>query len=579
MSSRIPQTTLEEILRRSDMAAVLGRYTTLRRSGRKFMALCPFHNEKTPSMSVDVEKGLFYCFGCQESGSLFDFVMKMEGLSFREAALRLAADAGVVVEITEEASQEDSERQRALNLLDRVAGYYHELLLRSPLGQAGRDYLASRGISRETAEKFRLGWAPEGGGSLLRKLSESGFSVAEGIACGVLTDRSGGARDLLRARLVFPIADVQGRVLAFGGRAMGDAQPKYLNSPETSWYSKRMHLYGLNHARGAISRADEAIVTEGYFDVVSLHQGGVPRAVASLGTALTEEQATLLRRYASKAVLAYDADRAGQAAAWKGGEILEDAGLRVSVARMPAGEDPDSLVRRGAVEEVLADSVGLVEFQMDRMAAGVDLSTPEGKEDFVREVLPAISRIRDSARQDAYVRRLAYRTGISEQKLHWRLGRAGSRGPAARTRRAPLALEPELALLRVLANEPQWATAVNEVLTLDVVSPPLRGVYAALLAMNGRSEPVTFHELLPHVAEEGMASKLTEILAQEPLQSTHEDVRKLAISIRDRSLQERLDVLRKEVVPAIEAGRLTSEDPLYQEYYRLRSYFDRRGKQ
>lgn len=578
MSARIPQATVDEIVRRSDMAAVLSRYTQLRRSGRKYMALCPFHQEKTPSLSVDPEKGLWHCFGCQEGGTVFDFVMKMEGLSFREAALRLAGEAGVVVEITEEATREDSERQRALNLLDRVAGYYHELLLRSPLGQPGRDYLASRGISRETAEKFRMGWAPDGGGSLLRKLAEGGFSVAEGLACGVLTDRGGSARDLLRARLVFPIADVQGRILAFGGRTLGDAQPKYLNSPETAWYSKRMHLYGLNHARGPISRADEAVVTEGYFDVVSLHQGGLPRAVASLGTALTEEQATLLRRYASKVVLAYDADRAGQAAAWKGGEILEDAGLRVLVARMPAGEDPDSLVRRGAVEEVLSDSVGLVEFQMDRQAAGLDLSTPEGKEDFVREVLPAISRIRDSARQDAYIRRLAYRTGISEQKLHWRLGRGG-RAPATRSRRPSLALEPELQLLRVLTGEPQWVSLVKETLTVEMTSPHLQGVFGALLAMEGRTEAVTFHELLPHLAEEGMASKLTEILAQEPLQSTHEDVRKLAVSVRDRSLQERLDVLRKEVVPALEAGRLTSEDPLYQEYYRLERYFRGRGTQ
>lgn len=579
MSSRIPQGTLDEILRRSDMGAVLGRYTQLRRSGRKFMALCPFHQEKTPSLSVDPEKGVWHCFGCREGGTLFDFVMKMEGLSFREAALKLASEAGVVVEISEEATREDSERHRALNLLDRVAGYYHELLLRSPLGQTGREYLASRGISRETAERFRLGWAPEGGGSLLRKLAEGGFSVAEALACGVVTDRGGSARDLLRGRLVFPIADVQGRVLAFGGRSLGDAQPKYLNSPETAWYSKRLHLYGLNHARGPISRADEAVITEGYFDVVSLHQAGVPRAVASLGTALTEEQATLLRRYASQAVLAYDADRAGQSAAWKGAEILEDAGLRVLVARMPAGEDPDSLARRGEVERVLADSVGVVEFQMDRVAAGLDLATPEGKEDLVREVLPAIARIRDSARQDAYLRRLAYRTGISEQKLHWRLGRR-SPGPVGASRsRVPLALEPEFALLRVLANEPQWVPSVREILALEAVSSPLQGVFAVLLAMEGRTEPVSLHELLPCLGEEGMASKLTEILAQEPLHTTHEDVRKLAVSIRDRALQERLDVLRKEVVPALEAGRLTPEDPLYQEYYRLERHFRGRGAQ
>lgn len=580
MSAKIPDTTLEEILRRSDMAAILGRYIQLRRSGRTFVALCPFHQEKSPSLHVDPEKGLWHCFGCKEGGSVFQFVMKIEGLNFREAALKLAAEVGVEVEISEEASREDSERDRALNLLERVATYYHELLLRSPLGQPGRDYLAEREISRETAERFRLGWAPDGGQALVRKLEQAGFTRREALDCGVLVERSSGVRDLLRARLVFPIADTQGRVLAFGGRTLGDAQPKYLNSPESTLYSKRMHLYGMHLARGPISRGDEAILVEGYFDVVSLHQAGVPRAVASLGTALTPDQATLLRRYTRTAVLAYDADRAGEQATLKGAEVLEEAGLRVLVARMPDGEDPDSLSRQGpeAVAEVIRKAVGVIDFQMDRLERTMDLASPEGKEDFVREVLPAIGRIRDSARRDAYVRRLAYRTGTSEERLHWRLRRGG--GAPEPSRRKRRALDVEERLLHLCATNPEWIEVVRESVSAEMISrQELRPLFAALLGMVGREEPVALHELLPHLEEEGMVSKLTEILAQEPLQSTAEDVRKLAAFIRDRALRERLEVLRKEVVPALDAGRLGLDDPLCQEYYQLRRHFHGRGAQ
>ncbi len=580
MSGRIPEATVDEIIRRSDVVAVLGRYVQLRRSGRKYVALCPFHREKTPSLHVDPEKGLWHCFGCKVGGTVFNFVMLMEGLNFPEAVRKMGADVGVPVEVTEEATREDTERTRALNLLERVAGYYHELLLRSPLGQPGRDYLQVRGISRETAERFRLGWAPEGGRALARKLDQAGFSTQEGLDLGVLVERGGAPRDLMRARLVFPICDTQGRVLAFGGRALGDVQPKYLNSPESIYYSKRMHLYGLNLARGPISRGDEAVLVEGYFDVVSLHQAGIPRAVASLGTALTPEQGNLLRRYTHTVVLAYDADRAGEQATLKAAEILEDHDLRVLVVRMSQGEDPDSLARQGpeAVTAAIRSAVGLVDFQMDRLERTMDLSTPEGKEDFVREVLPAIGRIRDSVRQDAYLRRLAYRTGISEQRLHWRVRRTVHGSKPARLDHRTLDVEERL--LHLCATFPEWIPVVREIVSVEMVSrQEMRPLFSALLGLEGRTEPVPLREFLPYLQEEGMVSRLTEILAQEPLQSTHEDVRKLAESVRDKALRERLEALRREVVPALDAGRLDPSDPLCQAYYQLRRHFHGRGTQ
>jgi DNA primase len=580
MSSRIPEATVDEILRRCDLVEVMGRYVQLRRTGRKYVALCPFHQEKTPSLHVDPEKGLWHCFGCKVGGTVLTFVQMMEGLNFREVALKMAAEVGIQVEISRQAAAEDSRRERAFNLLDRVAGYYHELLLRSPLGQPGREYLAERRISRETAERFRLGWAPGGGRALARKLEKAGFSRRESLEAGVLVERSSGLRDLLRDRLVFPICDTQGRVLAFGGRALGDVQPKYLNSPDSAFYSKRMHLYGIHLARGPISRGDQAVLVEGYFDVVSLHQAGFPRAVASLGTALTPEQANLLHRYTRTAVLAYDSDPAGQQATLKGAEILEEAGLRVLVATMPEGEDPDSLARKNpeALTEQIAAAVGVVEFQMDCLQRRIDLSTPEGKEDFVREVLPSIGRIRDSVRQDAYVRRLAYRTAISEQRLHWRLRR--SRRKPEPVRHRARAFDVEEGLLYLCAANPEWIAVVREIISVEMISrEEMRPLFSALLGLGERKEPVTLAEFLPHLQEEGMVSRLTEILAQEPLQSTVEDVRKLAVLIRDRALRERLEVLREEVLPTLNAGQMDLEDPLYQEYFQLLRHFHGRAMQ
>lgn len=570
--ARIPAKTIDEILDKASVADVLGRYVQLRRQGSRMVALCPFHAERTPSFSVDPEKGVWYCFGCQEGGSVFQFLMKVEGLSFPEAVRKLGEEVGVAVEATEEVTPEDLQRKRLLDLLERCALFFHELLLRSPLARPALEYCRDRGISDETIQKFRLGWAPEGGAALAVKLQEAGYSRQEGLEAGVLRERGGRAQDLLRARLVFPIADAQGRILAFGGRVLGDGTPKYLNTPETQLYSKRLHLYGLAQNKGAISRADRAIVVEGYLDVLGVHQAGLPLALASLGTALTEEQVRLMRRYTQNVVLAYDADRAGEAATLKAIELFEKVGLRASVAVLPGGEDPDSVARkRGRVglEECFGQARSVVDHLIARAEARFDLTSSEGKQDFSREVLPAIGKILDPVRRDAYVVKVASKLGVTETQVAWKLNSFLSRGKLqARRQRDPFDIEERL--LKLCATETRWIGPVRQRLDPECISrDDLRPLFLALFEMEGRESPVALQDILSTSDDPALAQRWAALVLEDGPETTEEDVSKLIGQIRRRALQGRLEALREEIVKATEAGTLQSDDHRFQEYRSL----------
>lgn len=576
MARRIPDETLREILLKSDVAGIFGRYLKLRQQGKNFIALCPFHNERTPSFSISPDKFGFYCFGCQESGSLYQFVMRMEGLTFPQAVQRLGEECGVVVEL-EEDGEPRSERERALDLIERSVLFYQELLQESPLGEEARRYLESRGLSRPICQKFRLGWAPPGPLALGKVLATAGFTHDEAVAAGVLREREGRYADTLRGRVVFPICDAQDRPIALGGRLIGEGQPKYLNTPESLVYSKRQHLFGLNLARGPASRAEEALVAEGYLDVIGLHQAGFDRAVASLGTSLTQEQATLLRRYVSNVVLAYDSDRAGENATVKAIALFEEAGLRVRVAVLPQGQDPDSYVRKAgpeAMKERLDQAESVVDYLMHRAETRHDLSSPEGKEDYSREVLPAIGALRDPVRKDAYMRKVASKLQVSEARLAWKVPRTPAPTPANRPGSKAQRFDPEERLLRILAHFPQFIPAAREHLRpQDFGREELRPVVEALFAMEDRQEPLRLTDLSGFLEEEGMLRKWTELLVHEPPESTAEDVLKLILPIRDRVKQLRLEELRREVVPAMEAGQLSSDDERFREYLELNRYF------
>lgn len=594
--SKIPAETLDAISSRIDAVEVVGRYVQLKRSGQRYLGLCPFHGERTPSFTVDKEKALWYCYGCSEGGSVYNFLMRIEGLTFPQAVKKLADEVGieVVVEKTDPATQR---RDALAELLERSAQYYSEMLHRSPLGEPARAYLKTRGITSETAHKFRLGWAVPTGDALLRKLQQAGYKPADGVEAGVLRERNGRYTDLLRARLVFPICSGQGKVIAFGGRLLESGPdskaPKYLNTPETELYQKRENLYGLSVHRGEISRANEALVMEGYLDVIAVSQAGFPLAVASLGTALTEEQCRLLARYARKVHLFYDADRAGRSATEKAIELFENTGLLVSIGQMEQGQDPDSLIKEAGAEgfaRVKASSVSVVDYLIAMKSREFDITSVAGKEDFLRAVLPALAKIKDQAQRDHYAQALRTMTFVPENVLLDRVqtlsrARPAERGVRAEERRtqAPAlaaaaagrrpasrrsSLHAEERLLSVLLRRSQWIPFVKERLAPDELSrPELRPFLEVLLRLRSIERPLTWTDLGDHDPDrEAVWARLS---ANDPPESTDEDMEKLIRDIKQRGLAPRFEAIRRQVLEGLSSGDIGPESPLYREYLDL----------
>ncbi|MEW8959196.1 MAG: DNA primase [Moorella sp. (in: firmicutes)] len=434
MTAAFSQEVIEEVKERVDIVEVIAGYVRLKKSGRNYVGLCPFHKEKTPSFTVSPDKQMFYCFGCGVGGDVIAFLMKQDGLSFPEAVKTLAARAGIdlagVLE-TPAARRQREWKERLYQLGAVAASFYYRLLMRHPAAAPARRYLMMRGVKGETARLFELGYAPETGTALIDYLRRQGFTLDDIVHAGLCLSRpSGGAVDRFRGRLMFPIKDARGRVIGFGGRTLNDGQPKYLNSPETALFHKGRHLYGLHLALPGIRRQGRAILVEGYMDMIAAWQHGINNAVASLGTALTHEQARELKKYAREVIIAFDADAAGQAAALRGLDILAGAGLEVRVLEFPEGKDPDEfLAARGpeAFQELVEASQSLMEFIINKAVAAHDPTRPLGRKAIMDAVLPSLRQVQDPVEQEAYIRLLSRHTGISEAAVMAAMGRPSVR--------------------------------------------------------------------------------------------------------------------------------------------------------
>ncbi|MGH7841453.1 MAG: DNA primase, partial [Candidatus Binataceae bacterium] len=371
--ARYGQDKIEEVRTRADLVEVIGAHVRLRRAGRNLVGLCPFHNEKTPSFSVSAERGFFHCFGCGAGGTVFDFVMRVEALTFPEALQSLARRFGVALPPPEShaGSPAVGERDALFSANQTAAEFYVHVLWKTPDGAPAREYVKSRGITVETAQAFMLGFAPHRPANLAVTLDKRGLSAAA-LKLGLIKrDERGALYDMFRARLMFPIRDAQGRALAFGGRVLDDRLPKYINSPESPLYSKARMVYGLYEARQAIVKADRAIIVEGNLDLIALWQAGFKETVASLGTALTAEQLRLLARYTRNLIACFDGDAAGRKASMRALEVFLQAGLLGRGAFVPSGYDPDTLVReRGAqaFNSVIESAELLVDYFLNEQA-------------------------------------------------------------------------------------------------------------------------------------------------------------------------------------------------------------------
>jgi DNA primase len=414
------QELLLEIKEKNDIVAVVSEYTTLKKAGRGWIGLCPFHSEKTPSFNVNQEKQFFYCFGCGMGGDVLSFIMKAENVDFIAAARRLANRAGIEWPEYQPHTDEERRREELYKLTKLAAAFFGHCLSNADNAAPARQYLEKRQIKAASGERFGLGFAPPGWHQLTQVLKQKNFSLEVAESLGLVGLGDNGFYDRFRERLIFPIFDFKGNIAGFGGRVLDDSQPKYLNSPESSLFHKSNLLYGLYQAKETMRKTHQAIIVEGYFDVVQAHQAGFTQTIASLGTALTREQVKIIKRYASEAVLAYDGDSAGQNATQKGVELLLEAGLEIKIIHLPDRHDPDSLICEegaAAFQALLDRRVNLVEYKISSTIGKFDLNAPEEQAAAVQEVLPHLAAVTSNIAREAYVRQISRVIGISETAI------------------------------------------------------------------------------------------------------------------------------------------------------------------
>lgn len=408
----------EEVKNRLDIVEVISSYIPLKKSGRNYSALCPFHTEKTPSFMVTAERQVYKCFGCGEGGDVFSFVEKMEGWDFKETLVELAKRAGVEIKEFKKSEKSDlSERLISVNKL--ALKFYSHLLLKHKLGEGARKYLTARGIKKESLVKYGLGYAPRGWENVFAFLKKRGLADADLAASGLVIARAGGKTfyDRFRGRIIFPIRDNRGEVVGFSGRVIGGEtgkdqlreEPKYVNSPETPIFHKGSLLFGLDVAKDAIRRREYVVLVEGEFDVISLYQAGVENVVASKGTALTERQIAQIKRLTENVALCFDTDVAGDAASRRGIELMDAAGMNIKVIRLGKFKDPDEFVRANAkgFKKAIRDAVNVYDYFIESASKRYNLASSIGKKNFGREILPVISRISDEVMRAHYLTRIS----------------------------------------------------------------------------------------------------------------------------------------------------------------------------
>jgi len=561
MPGRIRNEDVDLVRDRSDIVQVVGQYLQLRKAGRdSFVGLCPFHQEKTPSFNVSQNKQVYHCHGCDASGNVFRFVQNVENLSFPEAVERLAQQVGVTLRyegLTQQDRQAYSRKQALHRANDEAAGLYHRYLLESKDAAEAREYLNGRGISEETAKEFQIGLAPKSSDYLLRQLTGTGkFSPELLIEAGLASKGADGrVFDRFRNRVMFPTHDLTAQAVGFGGRILGEGQPKYLNTAETPIFHKGDLMYNLHRAKGPISANGRAIVVEGYTDVILLEQAGIHGAIATNGTALGEGHFRLISRFAERAVLVFDPDAAGGRAAARAYEFHERFTVQAQVLVLPDGLDPaDFVLARGAeaFEELAAKAVPLVEFMIGRALADRPLDTPEDRVAGVRAALPIVTGLNDPVRREQYASLLADRVGVTIEAVLLEMERSSLRADAPSSEAARVAA----------ARVPPHQKVEREALKLLLLGDEAAEVVARL-------EPERFQTALHRRAfetirdrgndvagyvgdldDEALASRLTELTVEtlegEPTREYAEFVR---IRLEEFGLNRRITDLRKRLEP------------------------------
>jgi DNA primase len=514
----IEETKIVEIRDRASIVEVISDHLTLKKVGRNYIGLCPFHGEKTPSFTVNEEKGIFHCFGCGVGGNVFNFLMQYEHLTFPEAVERVGKRYGIEVERADRpgAKRDAEERESLYRLNERAAAYFHEVLFGRAEGKKALNYIRARGIDELVARRFYLGYAPHGGEGLVAFLKRERLSLTNAVRLGLLSER-GPQRygEKFFDRLIFPIANPTGRVVGFGGRVIGEGLPKYLNSAETPLFHKGATLYGLYQAREAIREVDRVVVVEGYLDVMALSQFGISCAVATLGTALTPDHVRVLRRYTTNIVALFDGDEAGRKAGARSFEIFIEGGLLGRAAFLPKGEDPDTFVRangREALERIIEQAVPLADYCFSWLEAQYGKSL-EGKSQIAKEISRLLAKVQNPFEVDLLVRRAVDSLGIREEllRLPWRPPGGPrssiSRGSTGRLQSGAREDLAERSLISLMLRFPSMIQQLEQESDLErLLDPKWRGVVQEILSEwreKGKVDGARLVEKLPtNVASE-----------------------------------------------------------------------------
>ncbi|HSE98290.1 MAG TPA: DNA primase [Blastocatellia bacterium] len=565
---RFPRGFAEDVRNQADIYRIVSDYVTLKKRGVNFIACCPFHSEKTPSFNVHPGKGIYKCFGCGAGGDVFGFIMQIEGCSYPEAIRIVAQKHGIPIPVAEESEDYKKiarDREVVLRLNEWAAEFFELQLSDEAQGERARDYIRSRGITEQTCKQFRLGYAPDSWDALINHLKERGATIDEIDTSGLaVLKEQGGLYDRFRGRVMFPITDSQGRVIAFGGRIMGEGEPKYLNSPETAVYTKGRNLFGLDHAKNEIRRLGFAILVEGYLDCIIPQQEEIHNVVASLGTALTDSQVRLLRRYMEqpRIVVNFDPDSAGQAATLRSIEMLLAEGFKVNILRMPTDQDPDEFVREHGAERFLSllkTTQPYIEYIVDITISQNDITRPSGKVEAINGILPHLARMRDKVLRADYADQIADRLKVDSRVIREELkrvaiGRQQSLDPA-RLRVAQETTQAEKQLLELLlANGDIRRAIVSNLKESDYIELATASIFSAVVSAEREGLEPDYHVLSERLETDeeralisGLLMSDLEWAGAQDFDTLFKKATEALSSLRRRQLDKRLDQIQMEL--------------------------------
>ena len=580
MKGHIPDIKIEEIKSRANIVDLVSEYVTLKKTGRNFVGLCPFHKEKTPSFTVTPEKQMFYCFGCGEGGNVFAFLMKINQMAYAEAIRYLARKTGVVIpgRVSRREEKEQISLKEQLTHINHAASVYYSHNLFSSIGQAARDYLKKREIREDVIREFRLGYAPEGWRHLRDYFEREKHSLKAAEQAGLLIPgKDASPYDRFRSRLMIPIEDVSGRVIAFGGRSVGDGEPKYLNSPESAVYVKGRNLFGLNRSKEEIRRQGRAILVEGYFDLMLLWNAGITHVVATLGTALTREQVDLMSRYTSHVDVLFDPDEAGQKALEKSLELFLARNFHVRAVILPGGYDPDDYVRtfgKDRLLELIAHAPSMVDYYIETVMG--ERGTFEKDRDALRKSLSFIMHIDSAAERNLFIKRVSEKLGIDQEVLKSEISRiiTSSPGAAPKQMSHPATVDLlELNLIHIVMMHPEKLSIIAETNILNCfINPDLKALGEKLKMSAAEPDRFDAVEFISRLDSGPLREKL---LAKAVEESSYDEkvlgrlLSDTVMQIRRRGYREMHKALKTRMIKAQEAGDVNLCNELISEKERL----------